>query len=412
MQHLSHFPTSKTPILSRSLLFFLLILGVQASADAAPAKTLEGEIKIASLAVKHAPQLHTAQLEVQAATVESQVSTQRDNPSLAWDREHFPGSESEDSLVLSLPYDLSSTRKTAKLWGQANVAQARSSVLRLKSQVVSAALRDYYKLVAAQEMLSVQEQALQTLVEATRIVSLRRETGTAAGTDLYRIELEVELAASELRQSQSQVQLLSQSLSLRLGQDPQTSYKGSLAVASTTATPMGQSPSMQELKKALRFEERAQNSAQKRWLPTLSLSAGMKLGVAEQSQVGYIAGVAISLPLFTGSEAVRAKAGVRKQLSLSRIQGQQLQRAQGVQVAQASFSAARSEAARFKTATLTNMETLLRSTLVAYKEGQQSLTQLLDIHHLQAQIKRRQLRLRLSAKLAEILLRTSRGDYE
>jgi cobalt-zinc-cadmium efflux system outer membrane protein len=136
--------------------------------------------------------------------------------------------------------------------------------------------------------------------------------------------------------------------------------------------------------------------------------------VSAQSETdyGYVAGVAIDLPIATRGQDVRAQASARA-LSAS-VQADALERGdrQRAQRAAAELAAARDELVRFSGATGERVQQLERAAQSAYREGQQSVLELLDAQRARTAVELRKLELALTAKLAELALRAARGEFE
>jgi cobalt-zinc-cadmium efflux system outer membrane protein len=72
----------------------------------------------------------------------------------------------------------------------------------------------------------------------------------------------------------------------------------------------------------------------------------------------------------------------------------------------------RTELARFEQATGARVVELERAAEAAYREGRQTILELLDAQRMRASIEEQKLALRLSAKRAELALRAARGELE
>ena len=63
----------------------------------------------------------------------------------------------------------------------------------------------------------------------------------------------------------------------------------------------------------------AQDEAGWAWVPDLSVTGGLRLGIADDTRYGYVAGLALSIPLFSRSQDLRARARASRNMAQARL---------------------------------------------------------------------------------------------
>src|SRR5690606_21673725 len=137
-----------------------------------------------------------------------------------------------------------------------------------------------------------------------------------------------------------------------------------------------------------------------------------RLGVDDETRYGYVAGVAIELPLFSNGEGLRASASATQQFA--NAQAEAAERAFGVRqlTAEGELLQANAERRQLDEATAKRLERLALAARSGYQEGERSIVELLDAQRTQTQVQLRLLELAYKAKRAEIALRAARGEFE
>jgi cobalt-zinc-cadmium efflux system outer membrane protein len=287
----------------------------------------------------------------------------------------------------------------------------------------------FYEALAAEHRAVIAERATGRLAEAARILESRHVQGETSGYERVRVELEAEVARSELRVARAEAQTQRAELALLLGLSFRTlELRGSFATdprAPTTAAgvpvspPAGRRPQSRPERRSVRLTRSAArqaiaagDSAASAWIPNVSLSGGLRIRQTDETQYGYVAGVAVSLPLFAHGQDVRAEA--KAVASLLDAQAAAAERDAGLEAlrAEQDVRSMRSELATFAEQTSERLERMLRGAESGYREGERTILELLDAQRTQTEIDRRRLDLELAAKRAEISLRAARGEFE
>jgi len=394
------------------LMLLGLLLGTPASDDTISVNEVVRLVKEQDLTVRAATEAVTL---ARAGEVEAGLYS---NPTLTWDREHFPGDE-EDTFSLTLPVDLSMARTTRKGLAGVEVARANAEAARLTSEVVAQTLRSFYRLLFLKRRAAIEGYAVERLVEAARVVRRRREEGNASGYDLSRIEIEAELAASFMRQTEASVVRLRQGLASRLGiSGDDVHFSGALEADETLAgigveeqVAEGRS-SVKGLRVAALRAGEARRAAAWSWLPGLALSGGARLGRAGESRQGYVVGVALDLPVFSRGQELRVRAAAQEGLAVAEVEKAEREARRELIRAWGLLVTVRAEVVRLAEATGDRLERLERASRSGYREGELSIVELLDAGRARTELELRQLQLALSLKEAEVAVRAARGEYE
>jgi len=382
-----------------------------------------GADEVIRLAQKRDPEALAAAAVVGVAKAEQDLARLLPNPSAAFEHEMLPvggdNTEAEAALTFSLPIDISGRRRIAERLASSEVANARGSAIRKRSDAVAIALSVYYRLVAEQRRTKLQERANHRLVDGARIVGDRRAAGMASGYDQTRIEIEVELRASILRQTRARVQRLTVQLATRLGLDPtQSSFSGDLlpdnelALSAASGTTMGRPRELGMLHQASLATSAALAQTERLWVPELVLQAGPKyLGGSSGSRLGYTIGLAAQLPVISQGQELRGLVAKRRGYAAARASA--AKRAAQIEIADArqTLVAAASEVQHFQRATTDRALRLERAALAGYREGHRSVVELLDARRARTAIELRQLELDLAVKQAEVRLKAASGEF-
>lgn len=417
----------------------LAVVLVLASGGRAAAGPVTEE-DVVRLARERDPEAALARAAVTVAGAEALRASLYPDPSLAWDRETLSGAgadgEREDFFRLTVPIELSGRRRAGRALAAAEVAGAEALAARAQSDAVVASLILFYDALAADRRVEIAARTVARLDEAARVLGRRHAEGTSSGYESTRLELEAELARSELRQAEARAAAARAELALVLGLEPaagQTQGQaqgagqgqaqgsgaglvlaGSLAPrvpgAFAGAPPERRSSSL--LRASAARARDAGDAARWAWVPLVSLSAGLRMAEAGETRYGYVAGVSFDVPLFSRGQDVRAEAGAAERLALARAAAAERTATRAQLAAEQALALAQGELARFEQATGDRLQTLERAAESGYREGVRSIVELVDAQRARTSVELRQLELALAAKRAEIELRAARGEFE
>jgi cobalt-zinc-cadmium efflux system outer membrane protein len=387
------------------------------SALPALAQTAITEADVLAAVRARDPEILAARAEVAASAAREAGEGLYPNPSLAWEREEIPGdgplAVHEDTFTLAVPIELGGARSARTAIAESFTAQARAAHALVATSAAQRALGLFYDALAAQQHSAIARDHLARLAEAERVLARRVAEGSASGYELSRLQLEAELARSTLSEREGAALAAIAELAFMLGLpsagleltgDLEARALGSVAV---------QSRALREADAAHSAAVRARSSAGSAWLPSLEAHGGPKLvGAGDDDALGYVAGLSIDLPLFDRKQSLTGEASARS----AQLQAQRTALARSIEGAriraEAELSRMRTELARFEQATGARVVELERAAEAAYREGRQTILELLDAQRMRASIEEQKLALRLSAKRAELALRAARGELE
>ncbi len=342
------------------------------------------------------------------------------NPSLSWDREHVPsgvvGRERTDNISLTLPIEISGRRFAGMALARSEVASARARAARSQSDSVVLALLRFYEALAASGDVEIASLAVARLDEAARVLGSRRQAGATSGYESTRLEIEAELARSQLRQAEIRAQAALTELALLLGLDAQTvTLQGDLSTMELsdagTVTPASR-PSARLMGESEAEAREAHLAARWSWVPSVSLTGGLRIQETDDTRYGYVAGVSLSLPVFSSGQDVRAEASARQRLVAAQRSAAEREATIASAGARQELLATREELSRFEAATRQRVERLDRAAESGYREGERSIVELVDAQRARTEVARRRLELQLACKRAELTLRAAGGEFE
>ena len=151
----------------------------------------------------------------------------------------------EDTLRLTVPIDASGRRAARRTIARADAASSRAEAARARSQAVVQALLLFSEAIAAEGRIAIARAAVKRLEEAARVLAARQEQGTVSGYERSRLEIEAELAESELIELESHTEQVRLELALRLGIDPGAlELRGTLSPTAAVEGRSGTRPSI------------------------------------------------------------------------------------------------------------------------------------------------------------------------
>ncbi len=406
----------RTPTQHRSLIGFVCFLLLAVAKPASGEVLREGDV--IRLARQHNPQAAALSNSVGLAKAQQKAASLRSAPSLSWQRQTQASVETEDSVAISLPVNRSQSQRVAAKLARAQVALARSSEYLGGASAARQALEAFYLSLAQRERARIAEEAVKQLEEASRIVRRRREEGRLSGYDVARIELALEAARSQAREANAHVASTRAELARRIGtRAEEMKLRGQLLPPADQRevqqdATRGESPALAALRSAAGLAGVAHKEARGTWLPVVSLTGGVRVVTEESADLGYVAGVSLNLPFWTGATALRRTTRAREQSLTSKAMALQGQRAIRTASATETFRLLAAEARRYATVTQTPVAALTKAASAGYREGERTLLELIDANRAEMQVRRRVLELELAARLAELAMRDAHGDFE
>lgn len=339
------------------------------------------------------------------------------NPQLQWQHQYVPidGGESQDQLALAVPLAVSGQRAATRALVASNAAVVHAQASLTLSEATEAALQLFYAALHAESERAELARAVARLERGAGTLARRHEAGTASGYDRLRVELELALAASQLRQSEAGAARMRTQLSTQLGlAAAPVQLAGELGPPLGAAPEATERPSSERLAQAAQHARSARGEASDSWLPTVQLKGGMIVAdtATTSAGLGYVAGVSLGLPVFQRGQGVRAQAGA----AVARADALLAERTRAVALSEGQaaqrLAFARAELLRFDADTSERVSRLAQAVHSGYREGTVSVVELLDVERSQTRTALRRLELMYAARQAEVALRAARGRFE
>jgi outer membrane protein TolC len=132
--------------------------------------------------------------------------------------------------------------------------------------------------------------------------------------------------------------------------------------------------------------------------------------LGDETAVGYVAGVAISIPVFDHGQADRDRALAEKEALAAEVRS--LERLVSISVRNSYEGLSRRivQAAQYQRTQLPRLDELLRRTELSYQEGERPIFELLDAYRTAREIRLRDAELRRAAKGSELELLRALGQ--
>lgn len=396
-----------------SLLAALLGAAVPARADQA---TPLGEREFIDRFQRAEPGFDALAARVEASRAEVTDARVLPNPSIAADREEVFVSgegEPENILRLSIPLNLSGRRGRRVRAAEAGVAAARAERALGIELLVLDALDIYYDAAYARERAGVLHDGRDELAKLVDVVRARRSAGDVSGYDLDRLELELGAYDDAIADAETELAIARRRLGVLVG-EPDRPFDASAQLELAGPPPRAAPPAQRGDVRAARLRvtqvEAELAAARRAWVPSLLLSGGLKTTeAAGDRSTGYVAGLALELPIFDNGQADRARSAARRRERRAEARA-------ALRAATLAVATAREEVARRQAQTTTYQETqvkrlpdLLRRALTSYREGDRPIVELLDAYRTARDIRLRHLELRRLVRKADIGLRRALG---
>jgi cobalt-zinc-cadmium efflux system outer membrane protein len=409
----------ETPAFGRSFrgLACAALLVLAGRAPLARADAVDEATILARMRAVAVPDNAAAQAAVAVARSESVRASSWPNPSLGWQREHLGApSEPQDAFELTLPLPLGGNRGAQRALVQASVESSRAQAALTRSEATARALEAFYAALGADREAAILEAAVARLDEAVRVATHRHEQGAISGYERTRLELETELVRSELQAAKAAARSWRATLAAMLGMESASlELRGELAVRGVDTTAQAQAPaSVQHLRAAEQRAREAHDDADLGYLPELALRGGLQRQevAGRDTRYGYVAGVSVSLPLFSHGQDIAAESSARAAWHAAEADAAERRAHTGAAGAEGRLRAAQEELQRFAAATAARVELIERAAASAYRDGNATVVELVDAQRARTEVERQQLALQLRARAAELELRAARGAFE
>jgi len=267
--------------------------------------------------------------EIDAARGDAIRAGMWSNPTASYSREQVyggPAASAENYVELSQAVDISGRRSLRGQAGDRRVEAARergvSTRLGLETEVRSS----FYEVVAGEARLAALRDSLRRVERLAEATSQREKAGDASGYDRMRLERERESVAARAAAQDGQLERARARLEGLLGVTAPVRVAGTLLPADapppteTLVAKIGARPDLKALGEEAGAGDLEARAAGRWWIPDLTLTAGYKgVGVAGEQLNGYVAGIAIPLPVFDRNQDEAARAEGRSRQARGRL---------------------------------------------------------------------------------------------
>lgn len=364
-------------------------------------------------ALAHSPSLAAAAAELEAATAELRQAGLWPNPELEGEVEELDGlvsrsAQSETRVALQQPLPLASRG------ARVDVARLRRDEAGVRLELARRDLgaeveRRFWAALAAGERLRLAETSLETAGEVTATVRALVEGGERSPLELSRAEAERVLVAASLSAARRDLQTACSALAEAMGEtslDP-CAPAGELPVELEV-------PSHELLSGRLgsTAEERLAAAEQRRLDAEVTLARrgawpepALRLGTIRRGtdrDTGYVAGLAIQLPLWDRKQGEIAAARARREIGRQQGQARALQLSARLRAAHATLRESAEEARLVTRELLPRAEDVFAGVNEGYTRGKHGLLDVLEARRMLAAAQERALDARLRLAVARV----------
>lgn len=348
------------------------------------------------------------------------------NLELGYSREQVFGDAdaADDYVTVSQTLPLSGARGLRLRAGEVRAKAAEHSGQLARAQLLGRARLLFAETLLAQRRAAAIESWIGRLSQALSIVEARERSGDAAAYERARLERELTSAHSRVALEKASGRRLRSVLAglLRLDErgfatagrvEGSLLPEGRLPPSEALLAQLERRPdvvALEEQVDAARLDERA---AKRGWVPSLTVEGGWRSASQDDQRAhGYVAAVALTLPLFDRDQGALRRAAAEQRLA----EGQRellLEHARGLVVGLHSEVLSLIELARrFREESEAARQGLLRSVEAAYRGDEASLLELLDVHRNVLDDELHVLELEMSARRARIDLDLALGRVQ
>ncbi len=378
------------------------------------------EADVVRLARAVDPAARAADAEAELASARARGEGLHRNPILTWERQQIrgdgPNAQAQDEVVVAVPIGVSRERVANRDIARVEASIAAASAARESSDAAERALLAYHAAIAANERVAILERAALRLREAARVLAARVAEGVTPGFEAARVDVEVALAESAVREARVVAEAALEELAARIGTDapaielPPRIERVTVVPASADLDP--ERPSNARMRDASRAAASARRRARRAAIPDLVVSGGLFVGSLERTELGYSVGAAAEIPIVSRGQHLRAASGAAARLATARAEAADRERAIAARRAHRELAFAVDELARFEAAVSERIELLERSVATGLREGRRTVLEGIDVERARTSVEERRLALALAAKQAEVRLRAARGELE
>ena len=310
------------------------------------------------------------------------------NPTASYSREQVyggPAASAENYVELSQAVDISGRRSLRGQAGDRRVEAARERGIAARLWLEADVRMTFYDVVAGEARLAALRDSLVRVERLAEATVQREKAGDASGYDRMRLERERESVSARVAAQEGQLERSRARLEGLLGAKSTVRVVGTLLPSdSPPATEalvekIGSRPGLKALGEEAHAGDLEARAAGRWWLPDLTLSAGYKgVGVAGEQLNGYIAGIAIPLPVFDRNQDDATRAEGRSRMARGRLTLETdlaTAEVRGLRIQAARLADA---ARRFRSDASATSAKLLVTAEAAYRGGELGVLELVD----------------------------------
>jgi outer membrane protein, heavy metal efflux system len=359
------------------------------------------------------PRQHVFDDRRAAARAQGGVTSVLPNPTLSYEREDVPSLDtSNDYVRLGWTLDVSGRRGLARSAAREGAAADRLDVDRAEALFESDARLAYLDAVYARAHVAQLDAARATLAELVSALTSRATQGDASSYDADRARLELD----SLDDERATARRLLETAQLRLGGlmgEPATPYDPTDPLVLPAVPEAVAKPYRPDVDAALARAKEAQlelRSANRTWIPRLEVVIGMVASKnVGSSGTGYVLGIGGDLPVFDrgGRAADRSRADAKRWRSEADALANEAR--SDAEQARLDVVLRIDQAKAYLAGPATRAADLERRAVVAYREGDRPILELLDVQRTARHAAGRALELTYEARRAELTLRRALG---
>lgn len=377
------------------------------------------EASVIEAARATAPAVRSAEVTARLAAASVEGAGLWPNPSVSYQRQQTfdPQAESQDSVLLSVPLALGGRRDAQRGLALTSAARAEGTRDVARSDAIEAALRLFYRALAAERRVAIEQTMREQLGEARRVLASREAAGETSGYATARLQIEVELATSRYAEAVVARDALRARLAGALGRDPDRvgSLTGGFEVAppddlaTLRARALDQRVELAALARVERRAHDAVGAASLAWIPNVTLTAGYQNLSEAGLGHGFNVQVSVQLPLFSHGQGLLARSRAAEGGAAERAEATRGLVAAEVTAARARLAGMLAERARFESQTGALVDVVVRAASSGFAGGERTLVELIDAQRAAVDVRRRRLELDLAVRLADVGLRRATG---
>jgi len=310
------------------------------------------------------------------------------NPTASYSREQVyggPAASAENYVELSQAVDISGRRSLRGQAGDRRVEAARERGVSTRLGVETEVRSSFYEVVAGEARLAALRDSLRRVERLAEATAQREKAGDASGYDRMRLERERESVAARAAAQDGQLERARARLEGLLGVTAPVRVAGTLLPADapppteTLVARIGARPDLKALGEEAGAGDLEARAAGRWWIPDLTLTAGYKgVGVAGEQLNGYVAGIAIPLPVFDRNQDEAARAEGRSRQARGRLTLETDLATADVRGLRIQAARLADAARRFRSDASATSARLLATAEAAYRGGELGVLELVD----------------------------------